>query len=126
MYRGYASLAEGVDTGWRKFPYPFCAEDVRTLRSGVVCAPKVRLNGIKAVVSKLSYTEVCCTEALSLLAGEYRSTAVVGDTEIPTCVDGFSPRQVLNTASRRNLNHRRTDAEAAVRRGLGIPRCQIG
>ena len=47
---GVSSLAEGVDTRWRKFPYPFCAEDVRTLRSGVVCAPKVRLKGVKAIV----------------------------------------------------------------------------
>jgi hypothetical protein len=82
---------KGVDTRCRRFPYPICAEDVRSVKSGVVCAPKVRLNGIKAVVSKLSYTEACCTEALSLLAGEYRSTAVFGDTEIPTCVDDFFP-----------------------------------
>ena len=43
---------KGVDTRCRKFPYPFCAEDVRSVRSGLVCAPKVRLNGSKAVVSK--------------------------------------------------------------------------
>ena len=33
-----------------KWLQSICAEDVRTLRSGVVCAPKVRLEGVKAVL----------------------------------------------------------------------------
>ena len=43
---------KGVDTRCRRFSYPVCAEDVRSVRSGLVRAPKVRPNGSKAVVSR--------------------------------------------------------------------------